>query len=123
MEDKEKINKVIEHIYTVANDNDRFLNAEEEKIISILTKNNYYQVIEGSEMYYPWYVHKLENDIKVLRKLLEWAEECDFGFDNIITDLDEYNKFCKETNDMNYLDSMIYYTERWMDENEPGWRS
>ena len=36
-----------------------------------MNKVNYYQVIEGNEMYYPWYVHKLENDIKVLRQLLE----------------------------------------------------
>lgn len=36
-----------------------------------MDKVNYCQVIEGSEMYYPWYVHKLENDIKVLRQLLE----------------------------------------------------
>ena len=47
-----------------------------------MDKVNYYQVIEGSEMYYPWYVHKLENDIKVLRKILEWADECG-AFDNI----------------------------------------
>ena len=48
-----------------------------------MDKVNYYQVIEGSEMYYPWYVHKLENDIKVLRKILEWADECD-AFDSDI---------------------------------------
>ena len=47
-----------------------------------MEKCNYYQVIEGSEMYYPWYVHKLENDIKVLRKILECADECN-TFDNI----------------------------------------
>ena len=88
-----------------------------------IKKVNYYQVIEGTEMYYPWYVHKLEKENRALRKLLEWAEECGFGFDNIITDLDEYNKFCEETNDMNYLDSMIYYAERWIDKNESGWRS
>lgn len=88
-----------------------------------IEKVNYCQIIEGTEMYYSWYVHKLEKENRALRKLLEWAEECGFGFDNIITDLDEYNKFCEETNDMNYLDSMIYYAERWMDKNEPGWRS
>ena len=89
-----------------------------------MDKVNYYQVIEGSEMYYPWYVHKLENDIKVLRQLLEWAYECDFGFDQIAADDDfDFDKFYEETKDMNGIDSMLYYAERWMDKNEPGWRS
>lgn len=89
-----------------------------------MNKVNYYQVIEGSEMYYSWYVHKLENDIKVLRQLLEWAYECDFGFDQIAIDDDfDFDKFYEETKNMNGIDSMLYYTERWMDKNEPGWRS
>ncbi len=89
-----------------------------------MDKVNYYQVIEGSEMYYPWYVHKLENDIKVLRQLLEWAYECDFGFDQIATDDDfDFDKFYEETKGMGYIESMLLYTERWMDKNEPGWRS
>ena len=67
---------------------------------------------------------KLENDIKVLRQLLEWAYECDFGFDQIATDDDfDFDKFYEETKDMNSIDSMLYYTERWMDKNEPDWRS
>ena len=89
-----------------------------------MDKVNYYQVIEGSEMYYPWYVHKLEKENKALRKLLEWAEECDFTFDQIWDDdfLDE-DKFLEDTKDMDYIDTMIYYAERWIEEYEPDWRS
>lgn len=89
-----------------------------------MDKVNYYQVIEGSEMYYPWYVHKLENDIKVLRKILEWADECD-TFDTI-SEWDEnpnWYDLKKEMEDKGWLDCIILYAERWMDENEPGWRS
>ena len=89
-----------------------------------MDKVNYYQVIEGSEMYYPWYVHKLENDIKVLRKILEWADECD-AFDSI-SEWDENPNWYdleKEMEDKDWLDCIILYAERWMDENEPGWRS
>lgn len=88
-----------------------------------MDKVNYYQVIEGSEMYYPWYVHKLENDIKVLRQLLEWAEECGFEFGQIADDDFDFDKFYEETKGIGYIESMLLYTERWMDKNEPGWRS
>lgn len=89
-----------------------------------MDKVNYYQVIEGSEMYYPWYVHKLENDIKVLRKILEWADECK-AFDSI-SEWDENPNWYdleEEMKDKDWLDCIILYTERWMDKNEPGWRS
>ena len=89
-----------------------------------MDKVNYYQVIEGNEMYYPWYVHKLENDIKVLRQLLEWAEECGFEFGQIFEeDVIDEDEFFDKTQGMNYIETMLYYTERWMDKNEPGWRS
>ena len=55
---------------------------------------------------------------RALRLLLKWAEECGFGFDNFIDDTFDWKKFKKETKDMNYLDSMIYYAERWIEENE-----
>ena len=55
---------------------------------------------------------------RALRLLLKWAEECGFGFDNFIDDTIDWKKFKKETKDMNYLDSMIYYAERWIEENE-----
>ena len=75
-------------------------------------------------MYYPWYVHKLENDIKVLRQLLKWAEECGFEFGQIFEeDVIDEDGFFDKTQGMNYIETMLYYTERWMDKNEPGWRS
>ena len=89
-----------------------------------MEKCNYYQVIEGSEMYCPWYVHKLEKENKALRKLLEWTDECGFTFDQIWDDdfLDE-DKFIEDTKSMDYIDTMIYYAERWIEEYEPNWRS
>jgi hypothetical protein len=36
-----------------------------------MNKENYCQKIEGSELYYPWYVHKLEKENKILKQLLE----------------------------------------------------
>lgn len=56
---------------------------------------------------------------RALRKLLEWADECGFIFDQIWDDsfLDE-DKFIKDTKDMNYIDTMIYYAKRWIEQNE-----
>lgn len=56
---------------------------------------------------------------RALRKLLEWADECGFTFDQIWDDsfLDE-DKFVEDTKDMDYIDTMIYYAERWIEENE-----
>ena len=56
---------------------------------------------------------------RALRKLLEWANECGFTFDQIWDDsfLDE-GKFIKDTKDMNYIDTMIYYAKRWIEQNE-----
>lgn len=56
---------------------------------------------------------------RALRKLLEWADECGFTFDQIWDDslLDE-DKFIKDTKDMNYIDTMIYYAKRWIEQNE-----
>lgn len=89
-----------------------------------MDKVNYYQVIEGSEMYYPWYVHKLEKENKALRKLLEWADECGFEFGQVFEeDVIDEDEFFDKTQGMNYIETMLYYTERWMDKNEPGWRS
>lgn len=82
-----------------------------------MEKCNYYQVIEGSEMYYPWYVHKLEKENRALKKLLEWAEECGFGFDQFSDDTFNWDEFEEKTANMSYLESMIYYAERWLEEN------
>ena len=64
-------------------------------------------------------IKELKQENKALRQLLEWAEECDFGFDQIAADDDfNFDKFYKETQDMNYIDKLIYYAERWLEQNE-----
>ena len=48
-------------------------------------------------------------EIDALRLLLEWAEECDFGFDNFH---EEYEKYKDEIKGMNYIDGMIHVAKR-----------
>ena len=89
-----------------------------------MDKANYYQVIEDSEIYHTRYVHRLEKENKALKQLLEWTDECGFTFDQIWNDdfLDE-DKFIEDTKGMDYIDTMIYYAERWIEEYESDWRS
>jgi len=49
--------------------------------------------------------------------LLEWAEECDFGYDNIPG---EYDKYKDDIEDMDYFEGMIYIAEKEVErlENE-----
>ena len=53
---------------------------------------------------------------KALLLLLNWAEECDWGFDNFVdnevVDWDEFEK-CSE--DLSYIESMIKYAEMYID--------
>ncbi len=46
---------------------------------------------------------------KALLLLLEWAEECGFGYDNFP---EEYERYKDEICDMGYLEGMIYIAER-----------
>lgn len=46
---------------------------------------------------------------KALLLLLEWAEECGFGYDNFP---EEYERYKEEICDMEYLEGMIYIAER-----------
>ena len=58
----------------------------------------------------------LEQENKILRLLLEWAIECDFGLDNIMAD-DEVNiDFDDEKyDDYGYIDLMMEYAAAWLD--------
>lgn len=67
---------------------------------------------ENKQLEKVWNIIKEEN--KALLTLINWAVECDFGFDNFADD--EYvnwEKFEKESNDMNYIESMIYYAKKY----------
>lgn len=46
---------------------------------------------------------------KALMLLLNWAEECDFGYDNFP---DEYDRYKKDIEDMDYIEGMIYIAEK-----------
>lgn len=63
-------------------------------------------------------LEKLKKENKALRQLLEWAIECHFGFDVFEGDefLEEHFNF-DEVEDMNYIDALIYFSERWMEYN------
>lgn len=55
-----------------------------------------------------------EKEIKALRLLVEWAEECDFGFDQFP---DEYERYKEEIKDMNYIDGMIHVAKRTLEDH------
>lgn len=56
-----------------------------------------------------------EKEIKALRLLVEWAEECDFGFDQFP---DEYERYKDEIKDMKYIDGMIHIAKRTLEDHE-----
>lgn len=55
-----------------------------------------------------------EKEIKALHLLVEWAEECDFGFDQFP---DEYERYKDEIKDMKYIDGMIHIAKRTLEDN------
>lgn len=55
-----------------------------------------------------------EKEIKALRLLVEWAEECDFGFDQFH---DEYELYKDEITDMKYIDGMIHVAKRTLEDH------
>lgn len=50
---------------------------------------------------------KIENE--ALKLLIEWAEECDFGYDNFP---EEYERYKDEIEDMGYIQGMIHIAKR-----------
>lgn len=46
---------------------------------------------------------------KALLLLLEWAEECGFGYDNFP---EEYERYKEDVEEMGYIEGMIYIAER-----------
>ena len=55
-----------------------------------------------------------EKEIKALRLLVEWAEECDFGFDQFHN---EYERYKNEIKDMKYIDGMIHIAKRTLEDH------
>lgn len=55
-----------------------------------------------------------EKEIKALRLLLEWATECDFGYDQF---RDEYERYKDEIQDMSYIDGMVHVAKRTLEDH------
>ena len=55
-----------------------------------------------------------KKEIKALHLLVEWAEECDFGFDQFP---DEYELYKDEIKDMKYIDGMIHIAKRTLEDH------
>ena len=59
-----------------------------------------------------------EKEIKALRKLLDWAMECDFGIDNLGDWWTE--RFAEEIEGMGYKESLIHLAKRYIEVFEGG---
>lgn len=56
----------------------------------------------------------LVEENNALLTLINWAEECGFGFDNFKdNDYVNWEEFEKESKDMDYIKSMIYYAKKY----------
>ena len=55
-----------------------------------------------------------EKEIKSLRLLVEWATDCDFGFDQFH---DEYERYKDEIKGMKYIDGMIHVAKRTLEDH------
>ena len=53
-------------------------------------------------------------EIKALRLLVEWATDCDFGFDQFH---DEYERYKDEIKGMKYIDGMIHVAKRTLEDH------
>ena len=62
-------------------------------------------------------IKELLEENKALRLLLKWAEECDFGYDNFP---EEYERYKKDVENMDYIDGMIYIAKKVIEEAEHG---
>lgn len=56
---------------------------------------------------------RLKEENKALHTLVEWAEECGFGFDNFTDDAINWEEFEEESKNMDYIESMIYYAKKY----------
>jgi len=55
-----------------------------------------------------------KKEIKALRLLVEWATDCDFGFDQFY---DEYERYKDEIKSMKYIDGMIHVAKRVLEDH------
>lgn len=55
------------------------------------------------------HIKELEEENEALKLLVEWAEECDFGYDNFP---EEYERYKDEIEGMGYIEGMIHIAKR-----------
>lgn len=64
-------------------------------------------------------ITQLEKRNKALMLLLNWAEECDWGFDNFRSDdVVDWDDFEKESENLGYIESMIKYAEIYLEKTK-----
>jgi len=64
-------------------------------------------------------LEKIEKRNEALMLLLNWAEECDWGFDNFRSDdVVDWNEFEKESENLGYIESMIKYAEIYLEKTK-----
>ena len=56
---------------------------------------------------------QLKEENQALHTLVEWAEQCGFGFDNFTDDVINWEEFEKESKNMDYIESMIHYAKKY----------
>lgn len=54
-------------------------------------------------------IDELKTENEALNLLIEWAEKCDFGYDNFP---EEYERYKDEIEDMGYIEGMIHIAKR-----------
>lgn len=54
-------------------------------------------------------IDELKTENEALKLLIEWAEECDFGYDNFH---EEYERYKNELDGMGYIEGMIHIAKR-----------
>lgn len=54
-------------------------------------------------------INELKTENEALKLLIEWAEECDFGYDNFP---EEYERYKDEIKGMGYIEGMIHIAKR-----------
>lgn len=87
----------------------RAAKAEYDKIMKVLSgwgiKNEVSAVIKQLENE----IDELKTENEALKLLIEWAEECDFGYDNFH---EEYERYKDEIEGMGYTEGMIHIAKR-----------
>ncbi len=64
-------------------------------------------------------VSRLLQYTKALKLLVEWSEQCGFGLDNIRDDeIVDWDKWEKLTENMGYMEGMIYYANMYLQESD-----